>query len=334
VEPSQNDGKFEVIGMTGVTMAKIHSGAGHAIRICQCSTAELTTKRSLPFQQDGEGCMLQGPSVVHVSLKNQATVLCTAKGRYKDLLGTDYEFDTKYRLVNLYYVPVNSQNRSTTIEHVRSVMMPLNATLAEVRSSHVDAEVRSGTSASNGAPWRYLRYFPKAQVGEGIYRTVSDEEEQTLRVSQFAKSDGRVKSGLFIACLANDQRLSESIFESAATGNISQVQELYAKDSALVDQYGRSPLHVAAENGQLAAAMLFLNEYADSPTAVDHKGRTPLHGAAAAGYVNIVEQLLVHHADSSIRDHDGLTAADLAARDNQQAVVAVLQEAAKRESAA
>jgi len=27
-----------------------------------------------------------------------------------------------------------------------------------------------------------------------------------------------------------------------------------------VDQYGRSPLHVAAENGQLAAAMLFLNE--------------------------------------------------------------------------
>ena len=133
VEPSQNDGKFEVIGMTGVTMAKIHSGAGHAIRICQCSTAELTTKRSLPFQQDGEGCMLQGPSVVHVSLKNQATVLCTAKGRYKDLLGTDYEFDTKYRLVNLYYVPVNSQNRSTTIEHVRSVMMPLNATLAEVR---------------------------------------------------------------------------------------------------------------------------------------------------------------------------------------------------------
>lgn len=27
-----------------------------------------------------------------------------------------------------------------------------------------------------------------------------------------------------------------------------------------MDQYGRSPLHVAAENGQLAAAMLFLNE--------------------------------------------------------------------------
>ena len=78
---------------------------------------------------------------------------------------------------------------------------------------------------------RYLRYCPKEQPGQGIYRVLSDYEEKTLKVAAFAKSDGRVKSGLFIACLATDQRLSESIFESAATGNIAQVRELYSKDT-------------------------------------------------------------------------------------------------------
>lgn len=84
--PSLSDKLLEVVGMTSVSFVKAQSlgkiGLTHAIRICQCSEAVLTTYKPLPFQQDGEAVMLDGPCEITVSLKSQSTLLCKAdKGR-------------------------------------------------------------------------------------------------------------------------------------------------------------------------------------------------------------------------------------------------------------
>ena len=96
--PSINDHLIEVVGMTGTSMikAQMKTGVSHAIRICQCKTAVLKTEKPIPVQMDGEPSMLAGPCEIKVERKNQATVLCQAKGRYKDVGAAAYEFDDTY----------------------------------------------------------------------------------------------------------------------------------------------------------------------------------------------------------------------------------------------
>ncbi len=58
-------------------------GVGHALRICQCSTAVITTTRALPVQVDGEPCLL-APGVIEINFKNKATMLTRIKGKNRD----------------------------------------------------------------------------------------------------------------------------------------------------------------------------------------------------------------------------------------------------------
>lgn len=48
---------------------------GHAVRVCQCSSAKIKFLRPIPVQVDGEPCML-GPCTINFAFKNQATMLC------------------------------------------------------------------------------------------------------------------------------------------------------------------------------------------------------------------------------------------------------------------
>ncbi|XP_041822246.1 diacylglycerol kinase zeta-like isoform X2 [Chelmon rostratus] len=79
-EPQRHDdGYIEVIGFTMTSLATLQVG-GHGERLNQCREVTLTTSKPLPVQVDGEPCRL-APSVIHISLRNQANMVQKTKRR-------------------------------------------------------------------------------------------------------------------------------------------------------------------------------------------------------------------------------------------------------------
>ncbi|KAJ8272349.1 hypothetical protein COCON_G00112080 [Conger conger] len=79
-EPQRHDdGCIEVIGFTMTSLATLQVG-GHGERLNQCQKVTLTTYKPIPMQVDGEPCKL-APSVIHISLRNQANMVQKTKRR-------------------------------------------------------------------------------------------------------------------------------------------------------------------------------------------------------------------------------------------------------------
>ncbi|XP_068446717.1 diacylglycerol kinase zeta-like isoform X3 [Clinocottus analis] len=79
-EPQRHDdGYIEVIGFTMTSLATLQVG-GHGERLNQCREVTLTTTKPLPVQVDGEPCRL-APSVIRISLRNQANMVLKTKRR-------------------------------------------------------------------------------------------------------------------------------------------------------------------------------------------------------------------------------------------------------------
>ncbi|KAJ7985769.1 hypothetical protein DPEC_G00343900 [Dallia pectoralis] len=79
-EPQRHDdGCIEVIGFTMTSLATLQVG-GHGERLNQCREVTLTTYKPIPMQVDGEPCKL-APSIIRISLRNQANMLQKAKRR-------------------------------------------------------------------------------------------------------------------------------------------------------------------------------------------------------------------------------------------------------------
>ncbi|XP_047433051.1 diacylglycerol kinase zeta-like isoform X3 [Mugil cephalus] len=77
-EPQRHDdGYIEVIGFTMTSLATLQVG-GHGERLNQCREVTLTTAKPLAVQVDGEPCRL-APSVIHISLRNQANMVQKTK---------------------------------------------------------------------------------------------------------------------------------------------------------------------------------------------------------------------------------------------------------------
>nr|XP_033813648.1 diacylglycerol kinase iota [Geotrypetes seraphini] len=79
-EPQRHDdGYIEVIGFTMASLAALQVG-GHGERLHQCREVTLLTYKAIPMQVDGEPCRL-APSLIRISLRNQANMLQKSKRR-------------------------------------------------------------------------------------------------------------------------------------------------------------------------------------------------------------------------------------------------------------
>ncbi|VEL14075.1 unnamed protein product [Protopolystoma xenopodis] len=53
---------------------------GHGVRLCQCRSAVLTTRKIIPMQVDGEPCRLK-PAIIRIWRRNQAQLIKKPKQR-------------------------------------------------------------------------------------------------------------------------------------------------------------------------------------------------------------------------------------------------------------
>ena len=118
---------------------------------------------------------------------------------------------------------------------------------------------------------------------------------------------------------------------ATARGGENAIVALLAKGAAVDPRNNkqRTPLHLAAGSGNLAATALLLTAGAEV-NAVDATGDTPLHYAAVGGYTGPVRVLLSCGADMNLKNAAGLTARDAALRKAQSQTATVLRLAAAR----
>ncbi|XP_065156673.1 eye-specific diacylglycerol kinase isoform X4 [Atheta coriaria] len=86
-EPSTEDGLIEVVGLTTYQLPLLQAG-GHGTCITQCRQARIVTSRTIPMQVDGEACKL-APSIIKLSLLNQATMLAKRRGGKAAVMQSD-----------------------------------------------------------------------------------------------------------------------------------------------------------------------------------------------------------------------------------------------------
>lgn len=100
----------------------------------------------------------------------------------------------------------------------------------------------------------------------------------------------------------------ESVLNASRRGHVKLLEVLLESDAKVnyCDQYGLSPLHVAAIKGHKDVAMLLV-EYGSELNSEDADGHTALHLAVESGDKDMVEVLLNRGADVNAMTNKGAT---------------------------
>jgi len=122
---------------------------------------------------------------------------------------------------------------------------------------------------------------------------------------------------------------ADSLFDAVAAGDLAEVKRLVVgcgvDPNVREDDYGATPLHVAAEYGYSEIVEVLL-EHGAAPNIREKYGDTPLHYAATFGNSKVVEVLLEHGADPNARNNYGATPLHYAAAFDYPEVVKLLHK--------
>lgn len=113
-------------------------------------------------------------------------------------------------------------------------------------------------------------------------------------------------------------------------GNTEVAHILVARGARIdvADDKGHTPLHMAARSGHTPMAAFLLDSGAD----IEHrsnKGRTPLYQAVIGGHADTVRLLLKRGADPNV-SVDGVSALELAKREDRDEIVELLRQAQEK----
>jgi hypothetical protein len=115
---------------------------------------------------------------------------------------------------------------------------------------------------------------------------------------------------------------------AAEQGNLMEITRLIeeGEDVNIRDMAGRTPLHYAVGEQQVDAVKLLLSNGAVPDIKDDEYQVTPLHWAAGSGNIDIVKLLAPRVKDIDARNKDGQTAAEIAYIDHEEEILRILIE--------
>ena len=103
----------------------------------------------------------------------------------------------------------------------------------------------------------------------------------------------------------------------------------YGADVRATDENGITSLHMSAQHNSRKMAGLLLSKGANTEAEERDSGFTPLHRAAFHGSVDVADLLISRGARINAETYSGDTPLDIAERENQHDVVALLKRAAR-----
>jgi ankyrin repeat protein len=163
-------------------------------------------------------------------------------------------------------------------------------------------------------------------VNEELLRT---HDEAGLSPVVAAASAGHIRLAERLAARLIKSADGIGFFDAVAIGNVPAVRNLLSADLAAVDDRGPdgcTALHLAARFGQMEVARLLLGRGAD-PNAISLNDErvTPLYSAVLAKHRDTATLLLALGASPNSVQLGGWTALHAAARNGDEAIVALLQ---------
>jgi len=344
----------EVLGFeSGFSLAKAQAKIGHALRICQCRSAKITLLRPNPIQVDGEPCLLDA-SIIEIGHKNQATMLCTRKGRFSKKVymppiarmlpdghaevleeagGNSSDEDPPHDgaddvQMSVYEVNIatgladidDSQMSSAAFELVGAVQMPLHINLDEAR---VVINKRYGSRL--GSDWTFMRFDPKGNDGAGQYAAINTFDENATHTVEFAMPSVNVRPGFLIARHALAQRgTAEDLKNAVISGKYEHAISLLDLGVTIdSSDDGQTLLHVAAGTNQVTIVLYLLLILKTNPDVQDNTGSTALMVAAEKGCVRCVKALVQGGANVGLTDSKGRLASDVAITDSKEYLLSI-----------
>ena len=180
---------------------------------------------------------------------------------------------------------------------------PLDLALANSRDDLAALIVAVPHIAADLAP---LRTAPPADVPpvSAGPQAIAADSPPAFAVPDMLRTESEGRTTLHDGAPAGDILLATRLIKAARS------LATHAVDVA--DASGRTPLHLAAENGQFMLVELLVTSGAD-PEARDAAGRTPLHLASSTSQTHAAASLLALGADPLARDSENRLAASVAA---------------------
>jgi len=107
--------------------------------------------------------------------------------------------------------------------------------------------------------------------------------------------------------VAHGDHHTNGIWEIEYFWKLAPVEAIVANNDALFDDTHISPIHIAAEKGNVDAVTNLIKLRPDLAKLCDNKNRTPLHIASQFGQIEVVNELYSAEIDVDARDNRGRT---------------------------
>ncbi|MCD4782433.1 MAG: ankyrin repeat domain-containing protein [Candidatus Eremiobacteraeota bacterium] len=120
---------------------------------------------------------------------------------------------------------------------------------------------------------------------------------------------------------------SDTVFKHVTAGDMKNLEKLISKNPSLIDKKdedGDTPLHLAAEEGQMKIAELLMSKGAK----INEKSRnkeTPLHLAVEKGHLEMVRFLMKKGANINLKNEKGETPLEIATKTRRKRIAELLR---------